>query len=72
MNKNINFSIGPADEESHEMVLKILESNDNVKLLEIDWNGDHYSEIHCIGDYNALYEELSVIKHISLEHWEES
>ncbi len=70
MKKHIEFSIGPADIKAHEGVMNLLNNSDCV-IRGISFNGDHYSEIHCYGDFNSIYDYLKPIKNISIEHWED-
>jgi len=65
---NIEFSIGTYDKIQHEFVQNWLTDN-KFEVKDISFNGDHYSEIYCFGDYNKAYRKLSGIANISLEHW---
>lgn len=68
MMMNIEFSIGPSNQEQHDFVLQWL--NDNKYTIQsISYNGDHFSEIHCTGDYNKAYRKVSSLKHLSIENW---
>ena len=68
--KDIEFSIGPADKQSHDDVLFWL-ANNSYSVKVVSHQGDHYSEIHVFGDYNKAHMTLSNKKGISFEHWEE-
>lgn len=67
---NIEFSIGPGNKEEHYYVLNWLKLN-NYNIKGISFKGDHYSEIHIEnGDYNKAYDALTILPHLSLEHWD--
>jgi hypothetical protein len=65
----IEFSIGPDTEHAYNEVMYLLNDADCV-IRGISFKGDHYSEIHCYGDYNSLHDYLKQIKNISIEHWD--
>jgi len=67
---NIEFSIGPNNDEDHKQILEWLENND-YKTSHVSHDGDHYSEIYTFGDYNKAYKYLQQFTLISIEHWEE-
>ena len=67
---NIEFSIGPNNKQSHDTIINWLLLN-SFEIKDISHEGDHFSEIYCVGDYNKAQEFCTSIKGTSIEHWEE-
>lgn len=66
--KNIEFSIGPSNKDVHDFVVTWLYEN-SFNIKDISFNGDHYSEIYVLGNYNKAYKKLGDLD-ISFETWE--